>query len=222
VSAHTHLDARALLTGGASDEVVHRTVARALASRNAAGTLIDVGCGHGLLWDHVQELFSRYIGIDALHYDRFPATGLLVRTDLDGAIPIATDSADAVASLETIEHLENPRAFMRELVRIARPGGWVVVSTPNQLSALSLLTLIVKCRFSAFQDVHYPAHRTALLEIDLRRIATECGLVDIRTEYSLTGRVPLTARHFPSALSRRSPRLLSDTIVLVARKAAVR
>jgi SAM-dependent methyltransferase len=211
---------RALLSGGGSLDSIYATVARALESRAAGGALVDVGCGRGRLWEHVRSRFSRYIGVDAVHYDGFPAGGLLIRTDLDRAIPVRDGFADTVASVETIEHLENPRALMRELVRIARPGAWIVVSTPNQLSALSLLTLVVKQRFSAFQDVHYPAHRTALLDVDLRRIASECGLVDIETEFSLEGRVPFSARHFPGAIARLSPRLFSDTIMLVARKRA--
>lgn len=210
--------ARALQSGGISDDAVCAAVARALNHAEACGTLIDVGCGRGRLWPHLRSRCSRYVGVDAVPYDGFPADGFLVCADLDGAIPIASASADTVTSVETIEHLENPRALLRELARIARPGAWIVVSTPNQLSALSLLTLVVKQRFSAFQDVHYPAHRTALLDIDLRRIAAECGLVDIRTEFTLGGRVPLSSRHFPAVVARISPRLFSDNILLVARK----
>ena len=118
--------------------------------------------------------------------------------------------ADAVVAAEIIEHLENPRALMRELVRVAKPGGAVVLTTPNQLSLLSLLTLIFKHRFAAFQDVHYPAHLTALLEIDLTRIANETGLTDIEIEYSRQGRIPKTPWHYPQAMSRLWPRGLSD------------
>lgn len=75
-----------------------------------------------------------------------------------------------------IEHLENPRAFIRVLVRLTKPGGWVFVTTPNQLSLLSQMTLMLKNQFNAFQEAPslYPAHITALLEIDLIRITTEC------------------------------------------------
>ena len=98
---------------------------------------------------------------------------------------------------ETIEHVENPRALMRELSRVAKPGAWLIVTTPNQLSLASLMTLLVKHRFSYFQDVHYPAHLTALLEVDLMRIAAECGLDDARIEFTASGRVPLTASALP-------------------------
>src|SRR5690606_15358656 len=119
--------------------------------------------------------------------------------------------------IETIEHLENPRAFMRELRRVARPGGLVIVSTPNQLSLLSLATLALKGRFSAFQDNSYPAHLTALLEVDLRRIAAECGLENVGVRYTHHGRLPLSAVHYPRALARRFPRALSDNIVMAGR-----
>ena len=100
-----------------------------------------------------------------------PASTSFPRTSTGCRCRLADQFADVVAAVEVVEHLENPRAFCRELARIVKPGGWVVVTTPNQLSLLSLLTLVVKQRFSAFQDVSYPAHITALLETDLRRIA---------------------------------------------------
>jgi hypothetical protein len=107
---------------------------------------------------------------------------------------------------------------MRELTRLAKPGAWLIVTTPNQLSLASLATLAVKHRFSYFQDVHYPAHLTALLEVDLMRIAGECGLDDARIEYTASGRVPFTARHYPKFASRAFPRALSDNVLLAARK----
>ncbi|HEY3883679.1 MAG TPA: methyltransferase domain-containing protein [Vicinamibacterales bacterium] len=195
------------------------TVVRLLDTRSAAGTLADVGCGTGALWRAAAGRFSRGIGLDAVRYDGLPDDLEFVAADLDQTpFPIAAASVDVTTALEVIEHLENPRAFVRELARITRPGGWVVVTTPNQLSALSLLTLAFKGRHSAFQDSEYPAHRTALLEVDLRRIASECGLRDVAVEFTRQGRVPLTGRHYPRALAHLAPRRLSDNIVLIARR----
>ena len=94
------------------------------------------------------------------------------------------------------------------------------MTTPNQLSVLSLITLLVKGRYSAFQDVHYPAHLTALLEVDLRRIATECGLTDVVIVYSQHGRVVLTPWHYPRWLAGLFPRWMSDNVLLIGRKAS--
>ena len=210
----------ARLSRGQSDRAVYETVASALARLGAGGELIvDVGCGGGRLWQYLRGRYARCVGVDLIRYEELPDEVEFERAELNReSVSLPDACADAVVSVETIEHLENPRAFVRELVRLARPGGWVVVTTPNQRSFLSLLTLVLKGRFSAFQDVNYPAHLTALLEVDLRRIAAECGLSDVEVVYTGDGRVVLTPFHYPRALSKLAPRLCSDNLVLLGRR----
>lgn len=218
------VEERARQSLGTSGAAIYRMVAAALAGRHpGGGTLLDVGCGRGELWPFVADRFAAYAGADVLRYDGFPAAAAFHPIDLDaGRVPLPDGSADVVAAVETIEHLENPRAFARELVRLARPGGWVVVTTPNQLSLLSKLTLLLKGEFNAFQDGPglYPAHLTALLEVDLWRIARECGLADVAVAYSRHGRIPGTGRRWPGFLSRWLPRNFSDNIAVIGRKPA--
>ena len=92
------------------------------------------------------------------------------------------------------------------------------MTTPNQRSLTSLGALLFKEHFSAFRDSCYPAHQTALLDTDLRRIAAENGLRDIAIHYSEAGRMPLTAA-VSSAASRLFPRACSDNVLLIARTA---
>jgi 2-polyprenyl-3-methyl-5-hydroxy-6-metoxy-1,4-benzoquinol methylase len=102
---------------------------------------------------------------DLIRYHSFPADCEVYPANFDsGPLALRAAFADVIVAAEIIEHLENPRALMRELARMVKPGGWIFVTTPNQLSFLGLLTLLTKHRFVAFRDVHYPAHRTALLE----------------------------------------------------------
>jgi 2-polyprenyl-3-methyl-5-hydroxy-6-metoxy-1,4-benzoquinol methylase len=217
---YADLEARARQSMGISEAAIYRMVAQAFEGRHSGGgKIVDVGCGAGQLWPVVHEWFDTYIGIDVVRYEEFPTEAQFHMADLDSEpLPLPGGSAEVVASVETIEHLENPRAFMRELVRVAKPGGWIVITTPNQLSLLSLLTLLTKRQFNAFQNVHYPAHLTALLEVDLQRIAGECGLRDVSFLYSLEGRLPMTPWHYPKFLASTFPRRLSDNILLIARK----
>src|SRR5262249_10523601 len=135
------LEARARQSLGTSHEAIYRMVRLALDARQIhGGRLIDVGCGSGSLWPFVADRFDRYCGLDAVAYDGFPRDGEFHRVDLDAAAwPVAAGSGDVVAAVETIEHLENPWAFVRALTTLATSGGWVVVTAPNQLSALSLV-----------------------------------------------------------------------------------
>lgn len=213
------LEQRARLSLGRSHQRIYQTVADVLAARGAGGLLADIGCGTGDLWRALRGPFSGCIGVDAVRYDGLPDDVSFQPTDLDAArLPLPDAAVDAAAAVEVIEHLENPRAFVRELARIVRPGGWVVITTPNQLSALSLLTLVLKGQFSAFQDSSYPAHRTSLLEIDLRRIMIECGLRDLVVTFTRLGRLPLSGWHYPDAMARLAPRRLSDNIVIAGRR----
>jgi SAM-dependent methyltransferase len=215
------VEARAAATRGGSDDAIHAAVRRVIEARapggGAAGRLlVDVGCGTARLRERLAGLFGRYVGADVIRHDGFPADAEFARVDLDtGRLPIPDGSADIVTAVETIEHLENPRAFMRELVRLARPGGLVVVTTPNQLSWLSLLTLLTKGVFNAFQEGPglYPAHLTALLETDLLRIGRECGLADLRISFTDRGRIPFCNRHWPARLGLRGRRF-SDNILM--------
>lgn len=217
----TTTEQRAALSAGTSADAIYAMVARLLASRwTDRGTLLDVGCGRGDLWPFVKPQFDRYIGVDVLRYEGFPADGQFEKLDLDtGRVPFPDASADVVCGVETIEHLENPRAFARELTRLCRPGGWIVITTPNQLSWLSKFTLLVKNQFNAFGPANYPAHITALLQIDLQRIARECGWEQIGFGYSLSGRIVFTSRCLPGWVSRMAPRAFSDNIAVIGRRA---
>jgi 2-polyprenyl-3-methyl-5-hydroxy-6-metoxy-1,4-benzoquinol methylase len=214
------LEQRARQSLGTSGRAIYEMVSNALAARNVRGDLLlDIGCGTGNLFSFVRDRFQRYVGIDAVRYEGYPEEAGFAPADLNaGALPLDNDCADAVVAVETIEHLENPRAFVRELTRLAKPGGWIIVTTPNQLSLLSKLTFLLKNQFNAFQEGSYPAHLTALLESDLRRIAGESGWEDVAIHYSFQGRLALTSHNYPQFLSRVFPRGCSDNILIFGGK----
>jgi glycosyltransferase involved in cell wall biosynthesis len=176
-------------------------------------TIVDLGCGEGDGAGYLRDLYGRYLGGDFVEQERFPGSDSVGfrATDLNREpYPFDDASADAVVSIETIDRLENPYALVRQMSRILRPGGWLVVTTTNQLSAISKLHLVTNHQFAAFDD-EFPeaarAHITPLVEADLRRIAGLCGLVDVDVRYGGTGRLPTVSR-----------RWFSDHLFLAARR----
>ena len=209
---------RALSSEGKSSEAIYLKVANLI--NWTTGKVVDVGCGPGNFRSFLDLSKQQYIGADIVRYPEFPQDCEFIESDLDTCqIKLPDNYAEIVCSIETIEHLENPRALMRELVRITAPGGTIIVTTPNQLSLLSKLTLIFKNQFNAFQASPgcYPAHITALLEIDLIRIARECQLSDIQIYYTDRGRIPGTSKSYPHSLGLKGG-LFSDNVILAAKK----
>lgn len=214
---------RAQKSLGRSDSAVHRRVLQLVDQKLSAGLpagfVVDVGCGAGGLSAALRKRFGRYAGVDVVRHEGFPEDAEFFQVNLDtGRIGLPDGCADLVVAAETIEHVENPRAFVRELCRITKPGGRILVSTPNQLSWLSKLTFLLKNRFTAFQERDYPAHITALLEIDLLRIFQECGLTDLELAYTHLGRIVFTSSHYPERVAKLFPRALSDNLLLMGTK----
>ena len=116
----------------------------------AAGDVLDVGAGAGYTSARLAERGHRVRAVD-IHTEQFvPREIPCVKADLNGRLPFDDASFDGVLALEIIEHLEAPRAFLRELARVVRPGGTVVVSTPNITSLRSKLRFLWNSEFTLF------------------------------------------------------------------------
>jgi SAM-dependent methyltransferase len=61
------------------------------------------------------------------------------KTNADGTLPFPNDHFDATVSIEVVEHVQDQFAFLRELARVTKPGGRVIVTTPNVLNMNSRL-----------------------------------------------------------------------------------
>lgn len=96
--------------------------------------ILDVGAGEGYF---CQLLKERGYQVEACDYlaENFKLAGVpFHKADLNQSIPLPDDTYDAVVTIEVLEHLENHFRFTSELLRITKPGGMLVLTTPNVLS----------------------------------------------------------------------------------------
>ncbi len=104
-------------------------------------TVLDVGCGAGLLCEPLARLGGAVIGVDAApeNIDAAQAHAALSRLSIDyRAGEIAAQGLgqfDVVTCMEVIEHVMDPAAFVAELIRHLRPEGLLLLSTPNRTAA---------------------------------------------------------------------------------------
>jgi SAM-dependent methyltransferase len=100
--------------------------------------LLDVGCGTGDFMAALRERGWTVAGADPIEGSSHEARGrgLDVRTATleDSGLPAG--EWDVVSALHVLEHMADGAAFLRLLARWARPGGWVLVESPNWASHL--------------------------------------------------------------------------------------
>jgi ubiquinone/menaquinone biosynthesis C-methylase UbiE len=99
------------------------------------GWLLDAGCGTGALLSelHQQEPGSHLVGLDveprALRYARQRGEFALVQARLE-ALPFRSDTFHAITALDVLEHLPDDRPALRELRRVLKPDGVLILTVP--------------------------------------------------------------------------------------------
>jgi SAM-dependent methyltransferase len=122
--------------GDVACEHLHRY---ALACELVKGKVVlDIACGEGygssLLARNALEVIGVDISADVVAHARavYPHDNLSFRTGTCSDIPVASGSIDVVVSFETLEHHDRHHEMMAEMRRVLRPGGALVISTPDK------------------------------------------------------------------------------------------
>ncbi len=163
--------------------------------------LLDAGCGRYLKFCREFSDTARVVGVDldtVLETDNQRAP-FGIRGDL-GHLPFPPEHFDMVISRSVVEHLEDPEQVFREFCRVLRPGGRVIIVTPNKYDYVSILAAATPYRlhrsvvsriFRVPEDDVYPTLYRANTLSALRKALTSAGLV--RKELD-------TVNHYPAYL----------------------
>ncbi len=120
-------------------------------AQRAGLRVLDLPAGNGLLTDALRamghEVTSGDINRERPDY-RY--------VDMSAPLPFDTESFDAVLCLEGVEHLVDPVAFIAELSRVIRPGGHIVLSTPNVMNFYSRLHFLFTGAYYQFNPAAVP------------------------------------------------------------------
>ncbi|MBA2291184.1 MAG: methyltransferase domain-containing protein [Gemmatimonadales bacterium] len=177
----------------AYDRRWHTYIARSTAETLARlppgpdGAVLDVGAGTGLLLDQLQRQrpAARLVGADlslgmlGVARERLPDDVSMVAADAV-SLPFDTASFDIVVSSSSLHYWDDPAAGLRELARVLRPGGHIVVTDwCHDYLACRLLDRVLR--------VTDRAHRRTLGTAQLRRHLFEAGCVPVSVDrYRIT------------------------------------
>lgn len=107
---------------------------------------LDVGCGAGLLAEPLARLGAKVTAVDAaaelIAAAKEHSAGQALDIDYRATTVEALDGQfDLVTSMEVIEHVAEPQAFVAALAARLAPGGLLILSTPNKTALSKLLTI---------------------------------------------------------------------------------
>lgn len=159
--------------------------------------ILDAGCGSGRMLDELRPR-GRVTGVDA-NANAVAATGRRGHVALQCNIermPFADACFDLVTCLDVIEHTSDDRRTLRELRRVTRPGGTLLVTVPAYQALWSAHDIV---------NGHYRRYRAP----ELRAAAQEAGWDHLRDSYFNTlllgpAAVVRLTRRRPRAHSTRS------------------
>ena len=104
------------------------------AGERLQGRVLENGCGVGMYVDHLAAHAGLVIGLEI---DFARAYQAAERSDhilsaAGEALPFPSDEFDLILSHEVLEHVQDDRQSVQEMVRVLRPGGRVVLFVPNR------------------------------------------------------------------------------------------
>ncbi|MBU1125702.1 MAG: methyltransferase domain-containing protein [Candidatus Omnitrophica bacterium] len=141
----------------------------------SGGVVVDLGCGYGYM---TKQLVSsaRVYGLDLKEgplRDALQQGVQPIVCNLANEIPLKSDTVDAVVAGEIIEHIMEPEVFLAQVLRILKPGGKLILTTPNLKALISLVYMILRDRPSP--QVFQPFHVRFFTFTSLAKLLREAG-----------------------------------------------
>lgn len=177
--------------------------------------LLEIGCAEGFMTGELAQKASRVIASDiALSYLKRARTEApsanFTRLDIHN-IPFSDDVFDCVVCTEVLEHTLSPFKTLDEVHRVLKPGGFVIISVPNDMTPLRILQHLFRRRDSLIgvPGAHINFYDTGSL-LQILQVAG-FGTRVVTTDYVL---LPLVGRF----MGKYFPFLGQKTIVKAAKK----
>src|SRR4030042_5396426 len=109
-------------------EKYHGGLVRQAIIKYSRGIVLDVGCGNKPFYPYIKEKIDQYIGLE--HKDSIHAKDKAEILGSADNIPLPDNYVDTVILTQVIEHVENPSRVLKEIRRVMKKQGMLIVAWP--------------------------------------------------------------------------------------------
>lgn len=173
--AHSATRTKKGLYGRLKAELEHRAVRKIAGRIPRTGTFLEIGCGGcGLIRNLSRTLpHARFIGVDIKQVDIPPIDRFTFVLGQFESADIVPKSIDVLYCSNLIEHVADPREFVRKCFRVLKPGGLLIGVTPDHLS----IDRRIFGRYWA--GYHYPRHTYVFDHLNLPLLLRQEGFAEV-------------------------------------------
>lgn len=156
-----------------------RWMGRKLTGLSREAEILEVGCGDASFTAELRRFSDRVTAIDispeqiALNAQKHPGIDFAAH-DVAEPLPFAADRFDAIWCSEVLEHLFDPAFALREMYRVLKPGGLVLITVPYHGLFKNLCIALFK--WDHHFDPEYP-HTRFFTKNTLGRLAAKAGFL---------------------------------------------
>ncbi|MFH1630249.1 MAG: class I SAM-dependent methyltransferase [Pseudomonadota bacterium] len=136
--------------------------------------ILDIGAGTGIILKILERFgkaFGTELSFEAIRFLKERQLNLIVRSDANKNLPFRNESFSVITCLDVLEHLDRDSALLKEMFRVCRPGGYVLITVPSfqafwsphdtalhhkrRYTRSHILTYVKKLRFKVLKASYY-------------------------------------------------------------------
>lgn len=190
-----------------ADLGLHEQIAESIGKKMPKGSkILDFGAGEGALSERLFDLGYKVTAADkdAENFKSKSCEFYPINFDKPKEVDAFTlkheNQFDVVLGIEVIEHVQDQWKYARQLMAMAKPGGIILITTPNTTSWLSRMIFLFTGRFHQFSDSDLSyGHINPVSPWELDLMMKEAGAQNVEI---------LSAGTLPAIYITRSPKLL--------------
>lgn len=147
--------------------------------------VLDLGCGNGMSSFLLNKRGLNVVGSDISHLflknkGEYISPSLSFITADAQCLPFKENSFDLVSSMSLLEHVPDTEKFLSEMIRVAKPGGIILIMAPNLLSPIAAIKVFLTILFKRGSMPGFASTLSEALRMAIKNFFISCKKLSVK------------------------------------------